>query len=293
MQKHIKFFLSIVCLPSLFSCNFDETFGDNPNGMEVMMSNSVQDFDNDSTSLRSIAEPESAEEIIYRAEHGENVLFAFSQEDCSSCESFMKNAGNRLWQTKYRISLIGKEIKEEAAKISKYVADNELERMLAHPINGGTPSLYIMNNEKIVELVYGSNKDDDKIVATALKEYVKKGNVYHSDLSAWYSSFSEHQTVIEGPTYVLSRSSKDDFYANVFPIVLKSDKKFNVIGLQPYDEGSNGINALREYAGTNDIEGKLLNVHIADSWKGENENTITIIDDVQSYLKENYVSSSL
>ena len=293
MQKPIKFFLSSLCLPGLCSCILDEAFGDHPNAMEVMMSNSVQVFDKDSTSLRSIAEPESAEEIIYRAEHGENVLFAFSQEDCSSCESFMKNVGKRLWETKYRISLIGKEIKEEAAKISKYVADNELERMLAHPINGGTPSLYIMNNEKIVELVYGSNKDDEKIVATALKEYVKKGNVYHSDLSDWYSSFSEHQTVIEGPTYVLSRSSKDDFYANVFPIVLKSDKKFNVIGLEPYDEGSNGINALREYAGTNDIEGKLLNVHIADSWKGEHENTITVIDDVQSYLKENYVSSSL
>ena len=141
MQKPIKFFLSLVCLPSLFSCNFDDASGDNPNAMEVMMSNSVQVFDKNSTSLRSIAEPEYAEEIIYRAEHGENVLFAFSQEDCSSCESFMKNAGNRLWQTKYRIALIGKEIKEEAAKISKYVADNELERMIAHPIGGGTPSL--------------------------------------------------------------------------------------------------------------------------------------------------------
>ena len=293
MQKHIKFFLSLVCLPNLFSCSFDDASGENPNGMEVMMSNSVQVFDKNSTSLRSIAEPESAEEIIYRAEHGENVLFAFSQEDCSSCESFMKNVGKRLWETKYRISLIGKGIKEEAAKISKYVVDNELERMLAHPISGGTPSLYIMNNEKIVELVYGSNKDDDKIVAAALKEYVKGGNVYHSDLSAWYSSFSEHQTVIEGPTYVLSEASKDDFYTNVFPLVSKSDKKFNVIGLQPYDEGSNGLNALREHAGTNDIEGKLLNVHIADSWKGEKENTITVIDDVQSYLKENYVISSL
>ena len=293
MQKHIKFFLSLVCLPNLFSCSFDDASGENPNGMEVMMSNSVQVFDKNSTSLRSIAEPESAEEIIYRAEHGENVLFAFSQEDCSSCESFMKNVGKRLWETKYRISLIGKGIKEEAAKISKYVVDNELERMLAHPISGGTPSLYIMNNEKIVELVYGSNKDDDKIVAAALKEYVKGGNVYHSDLSAWYSLFSEHQTVIEGPTYVLSEASKDDFYTNVFPLVSKSDKKFNVIGLQPYDEGSNGLNALREHAGTNDIEGKLLNVHIADSWKGEKENTITVIDDVQSYLKENYVISSL
>ena len=293
MQKRIKFFLSLACLPSLFSCNFDDAFGENPNGMEVMMSNSVQVFDNDSTSLRSIAEPEYAEEIIYRAEHGENVLFAFSQEDCSSCESFMKNVGKRLWQTKYRITLIGKEIKEEAAKISKYVADNELERIISHPINGGTPSLYIMNNEKIVELVYGSTKDDDKTVATALKEYVKKGNVYHSNLSAWYSSFSEHQTVVEGPTYVLSEASKDDFYANVYPIVSKSDKKFNVIGLQPYDEGSSGLNMLRGYAGTNDIEGKLLNVHIANSWKGEKESTITIIDDVQSYLNENYVSSSL
>jgi hypothetical protein len=255
--------------------------------MEVMMSNSVQDFDNDSTSLRSIAEPESAEEIIYRAEHGENVLFAFSQEDCSSCESFMKNVGKRLWETKYRISLIGKEIKEEAAKISKYVADNELERMLAHPINGGTPSLYIMNNEKIVELVYGSTKDDDKTVATALKEYVKKGNVYHSNLSAWYSSFSEHQTVVEGPTYVLSEASKDDFYTNVFPIVSESDKKFNVIEVKSYDENSSGLNMLRGYTGTYDLEGKLLYVDLAD------KSTITIIDDAQSYLKENYVSSSL
>ncbi|MBR4274879.1 MAG: hypothetical protein IKQ34_02595 [Bacilli bacterium] len=265
----------------------DEAFSDHPNAMEIMMSNSVQVFDKDSTSLRSIAEPESAEEIIYRAEHGENVLFAFSQEDCSSCERFMKNAGNRLWQTKYRITLIGKEIKEEAAKISKYVVDNELERMLAHPISGGTPSLYIMNNEKIVELVYGSNKDDDKIVATALKEYVKGGNVYHSDVSGWYSSFSRHDALIEGPTYVLSEASKDDFYKNVFPIVSKSDKKFNVIGVKSYDENSAGLNMLRGCTGTNDLEGKLLYVDLAD------KSTITIIDDVQSYLKENYVSSSL
>lgn len=288
MQKPIKFFLSLLCLPGLCSCILDEAFGDHPNAMEVMMSNSVQVFDKDSTSLRSIAEPESAEEIIYRAEHGENVLFAFSQEDCSSCERFMKNAGNRLWQTKYRITLIGKEIKEEAAKISKYVVDNELERMLAHPISGGTPSLYIMNNEKIVELVYGSNKDDDKIVATALKEYVKVGNVYHSDVSGWYSSFSRHDALIEGPTYVLSEASKDDFYANVFPIVSKSDKKFNVIGVKSYDENSAGLNMLRGCTGTNDLEGKLLYIDLADK-----ENTITIIDDVQSYLKENYVSSSL
>ena len=44
---------------------------------------------------------------------------------------------------------------------------------------------------------------------------------------------------------------------------------------------------LRGYTGTNDLEGKLLYVDLAD------KSTITIIDDAQSYLKENYVSSSL
>ena len=246
-----------------------------------------------SNHFSAIGLPTSAEEIIYRVEHGENVIFAFAKDDCPSCESFVDNAGRQLWTTKYRISYIDKDTKEAAETISKYAVDNGLDRTLSHPISGGTPSMYIMSKERIVELIYGSNKDDYKVLATALREYVTAGNVCYSRLGAWYSSFIGYKTDIEGPTYVLNEASKDDFYTNVFPIVSKSDKKFNIIELENSDEGSSHLGVLCQFAGTEEVEGKLLDVDIADTSKNEYDNTITVIDDVQSYLNENYASSSL
>lgn len=291
MQKPIKFFLSLLCLPGLVSCDSDNVSWDKGNGMKVMMTDTFQLY-NQTNAFSAIGLPTNADDIIYRIEHGENVLFAFTQEDCPSCESLMKNAGHRLWETKYRISYIDKDTKEAAEKISKYAVDNGLERTLAHPISGSTPSMYVMSKERIVELIYGSNSNDEKVITAALREHVTKSNVHHYRVNAWGSSLNRYDASLEGFTYVLSEASKDDFYTNVFPIVSESDKRFNIIELYASDKDSVYLAELRGYAGMDDVEGKLLYVDVADTSKNKSENTIDIIHDVESYLKTHYANSS-
>ena len=294
MQKRVKLVLSLLCLPSLFSCNLDEIFAENPNRMEVMMTIGSRYYTGEvSTSYSAFGDPTNVEDIIYRVEHGENVIFVFTKEGCSSCESFLKNAGYYIWGKNYRISYIENNTKEAAEEISKYAVEKGLERTISRPIDGSTPSMYIMSKEKIVELIYGSTKNDQKVIATAFKEYVKECNVYHSTFTKWILPYYMYRDVVEGPTYVLGETSKDDFYTNIYPIVSKSDKKFNVLEISSNEEYSGDLQAFYKKVGTEDVEGKLLYVDIADTSKDEYENSITVIDDAETYLKENYVSSSL
>lgn len=291
MQKRVKLFLSLLCLPSLFSCNLDEVFANNTNAIEVMMSGTFQVYDATTPgSFKRVGLPTNAEDIIYRVEHGENVLFAFTKEGCSSCESFIENAGDYLWEKNYRISYIDTNTKEEAEKISNYAVEKGLERTISKPISGSTPSMYIMSKEKIVELIYGSTKNDKKVLATALKEYVKGSNVYHFKLNSWIARILSYEDIAKGPTYILSESYKDDFYTNLYPIVSKSEKKFNILELEDSDEGSFWLDMLYGYAKTEDVEGKLIDA----SWERYGRvPTFTVTDDAKAYIKENYVSSSL
>lgn len=282
MQKRVKLVISLLCLPSLFSCNLDEIFAKNTNAMEVMMTTHFSLF------IPYEEAPTTADDIIYRVEQGENVLFAFTKEDCSSCYDFMTNAAPYLGETHFWFSYIYSNHREEANKISEYAVEKGLERTISHPIDGGTPSIYIMSKERIVELIYGSTRNDRKVIATSLKEYVKEGNVYHSNLDRWKSLFYHGNEIIRGATYVLTESYKDDFYKNVYPIVIKSDKHFNVLELDGSYKEKSAFQTLCGLAGTEDVEGKLILV----SWE-EYEHTITVIDDAETYLKENYVSSSL
>ena len=282
MQKRVKLVLSLLCLPSLFSCNLDEIFAENPNRMEVMMTTH--------SSLFILPEEPSttADDIIYRVEQGENVLFAFTKEDCSSCYDFATNASSYLAETHFWFSYIYSNHREEANKISEYAVEKGLERTISHPIDGGTPSIYIMSKERIVELIYGSTRNDAKVIATSLKEYVKEGNVYHSNLDSWRYHFYQGNEIIRGATYVLTESYRDDFYQNVYPIVIKSDKHFNVLELTGSYKEKSAFQTLCGLAGTEDVEGKLIDVTYEDYEYG-----ITVIDDTEAYLKENYVSSSL
>lgn len=282
MQKRIKLILSLLCLPSLFSCNLDEVFAESPNRMEVMMTPGLSLFDEYEES------PSTAEDIIYRVEHGENVIFGFTKEDCSSCEQFQKNVEHYLNETHYRFSYINENHRQEANKISEYAVEKGLERTISRPIDGSTPSIYIMSKEKIVELIYGSTEKDRKVIATSLKEYVKEGNVYHTAIDAWVYEFILSHDTIKGPTYVMTEEYKDDFYENIYPIVSKSDKHFNILELSGSYKENPDFQRFCRIAETEDVEGKLLDVYFRDY-----EHTITIIDDAETYLKENYVSSSL
>lgn len=282
MQKRVKLFLSLLCLPGLFSCNLDEVFAENPNRMEVMMTPGACMF------CEGEESPSTAEDIIYRVEHGENVIFAFTKEDCSSCEEFKKNTQDYCIETQYRFSYINENHRQEANKISEYAVEKGLERTISRPIDGSTPSMYIMSKEKIVELIYGSTRNDKKVLATSLKEYVKESNVYHAGLDVWRYEFIQYHDSIKGPTYVMTEEYKDDFYENVYPIVSKSDKHFNVLELDGSYKEDSDFQTLCGLAGTEDVEGKLIDVYWEDY-----KHYIDVIDDTEAYLKENYVSSSL
>ncbi|MBO4737187.1 MAG: hypothetical protein J5627_01945 [Bacilli bacterium] len=296
MQKPVKLFLSLLCLPVLFSCGKGGLPSNYDNRMEVMMTlEHASCFKEDYSHFSGIGHATNAEDIIYRVENGENVLFAFTKEDCSSCEDFLKHAGRYIYRTHYRFSYIQDSTKEAADKISKYAVENKLERTLAHPISGGTPSMYIMSKERIVELIYGSNNNDEAKITTAFGEYLNDSNVHHSKLYRWLMLAKQSVQVLgkNNPTYVLSETSKDDFYKNIYPIVSKSKKQFNVLEIGSEDYGSRDLENLYEEVGTEEIEGKLLKIERVDAESEEANTKISIIDDTEAYLKENYPSSSL
>lgn len=296
MQKRVKFFLSLLCLPVLFSCGEGNLTSKNGNRMKVMLTlEHANCFKETYNSFSGIGDSTNAEDIIYRVEHGENVLFAFTKEDCSSCETFLQHTGQYIYRTHFRLSYIQGNTKEEADKISKYAVENKLERTLAHPISGGTPSMYIMSKERIVELIYGSNESDARKTATAFGEYLDDSNIHHSRLSRWSMLYKQYKQYldIKTPTYVLSEASKEDFYTNIYPIVSESNKRLNVLELTSGDYGSKTLKDLCEEAGTEDIEGKLFEITRIETESLEGGFKITIIDDAETYLKENYVSSSL
>lgn len=295
MQKPFKFFFSLLCLPVLFGCQNVDIATNTGDKFQLMMTlehNSY--FKADYTSFSGIGSSTKAEDIISRVDHGEDVLFAYTKEDCSSCESFLKNAGRYLYNTNYRFSYIKEDTKAAAETINNYVITNGIERVFSHPMSGGTPSLYVMSKKRIVELAYGSNNNDEKIVSTAFKEYLTGTNIMYSGLYKWLMLHKINGNASTfGITYVLSKEKERDFYNNVYPLVLKSGKPFRVLNIGSYPKESKEMEELYGFAGKEDIEGKLFDVHNASTTPGEYEKVITVIDDVQSYLNENYVSSSL
>jgi len=290
MQKRFKLFFSLLCLPLLFGCENDALSANDGNKFQLMMTLEHDPyFKADYNSYSGIGSRYTAEEIIERVDYGENVLFAFTKEDCPSCESFFKNAGKVIYDTNYRFAYISEDTKTAAEKISKYAIDNNLDRVLAHPISGATPSLYVMSKERIVELTYGSKNDDSKIVSVAFNEYLAKSNILYSGLFRWITLYRTMSgSSLLGNTYVLSKGKESEFYTNVYPRALASGKPLRVLNIGAYPKDSTEMQELYEYAATEDIEGKILDVHNVTTEEGDIEKAITVIDDVESFMEENY-----
>lgn len=300
MQKRLKLIAGLLCLPLLFGCDGrDITTNDGDKFHPMMNLRTTGPFKYDSNHFSGFGEKVSAQNIIDRVNYGEDVLFAFTKEDCSSCESFLKNAGKYIYFSHYRLSYIDEDHKAAAEKISKYAVDNHLDRVLAHPISGGTPSMYIMSKKRIVELVYGSKEGDEKIVTNAFNEYLAETKVYRSELWEWlYMSEKSPSHFRTSISYVLGEESKEDFYSNIYPLLLESKKTICILDMtgsaRKYDDD---LKTLYRYAGTEDIGGKIFEVSLTYSLNSEGEDeeqmAITIIDDAKSYIETNYASSSL
>ena len=300
MQKRIKFFLSLAFLPLLFGCNGrDITTNDGDKFHPMMNLRTTGPFKYDSNHFSGFGEKVSAQNIIDRVDYGEDVLFAFTKEDCSSCESFLKNAGKYIYFSHYRLSYIDEDHKAAAEKIGKYAVDNHLDRVLAHPISGGTPSIYVMNRERVVELAYGSKEGDEKIVTNAFNEYLVETKVYHSELSEWlYMSEVSPRKFKTSISYVLGEENKEDFYSNIYPLLLKSKKTICILDMaSSVRKYKDDLKTLYGYTGTEDIGGKIFEVSLSYSLNSEGDEeeqlAITIIDDAKSYIETNYASSSL
>ena len=300
MQKRLKLIAGLLCLPLLFGCDGrDITTNDGDKFHPMMNLETMGPFRYDSYHFSGFGKKATAEEIVKRVDYGEDVLFAFTKEDCSSCESFLKNAGKYIYFSNYRLSYIDEDHKAAAEKINKYAIDNHLDRVLAHPISGGTPSLYIMSKERVVELTYGSKENDEKIVTNAFDEYLAETKVYHSELSKWlYMSETNPRKYKTSISYVLGEENKDDFYTNIYPLLLKSKKTICVLDMTSSAKKYNDdLKTLYGYAGTEDIEGKIFEVSLSYSLNSEGDDetqlAITIIDDAKSYIETNYASSSL
>ena len=120
MQKRLKLIAGLLCLPLLFGCDGrDITTNDGDKFHPMMNLETMGPFRYDSYHFSGFGKKATAEEIVKRVDYGEDVLFAFTKDDCSSCESFLKNAGKYIYFSNYRLSYIDEDHKAAAEKINK------------------------------------------------------------------------------------------------------------------------------------------------------------------------------
>ena len=112
------------------------------------------------------------ENVIEAVEWGEDVMLLFYGEDCGPCQEVIPSLVKDIAYLKLTIYVINENTSMSASTLNRYITENHIKKMTSTVINGGTPSLYLLNNKKITEVLYGSKGDKTTdIVFNALKEY--------------------------------------------------------------------------------------------------------------------------
>ena len=243
-------------LPLLFSCE-KTTDG----AIFVLMQNADHgpSFEADYSSWDKLARKQSAEDILYRVNHDEDVVFAFVDDECVSCKTLLENAGKTLYEAKFDISYIDGDTRAAADVISRYCIENKLTRTFTHPMTGDTPSMYVMSKTSVVELVYGFSSGDTKIVETAIKHYCGLGSVHRSsDINRFKTTISKEAA----PFYVLDSDTKDYFYESIYPKARETNKKFYVLDITGISKDNENLLSFSTEIGTDELAGKIVKTTI-------------------------------
>lgn len=178
-------------------------------------------------------------EVIETVEWGEDILLLFYGEDCHSCQESIPNLINDISYLRLSIFVINTNTSESASALNRYIAEKGIQKVTSNVINGGTPSLYLLNNKKVTEVFYGSKGDKTTdVVIKALKEYTTCCGLEYclADLG-----ICEKPNV---PTYILDRNkpgSTGFYYESIFPLAKKSQKSFQVLDVTSIQDNLKGI----------------------------------------------------
>ncbi|MCQ2773121.1 MAG: hypothetical protein MJ238_07635, partial [Bacilli bacterium] len=166
------------------------------------------------------------DEVIKTVECGEDILLLFYSEDCHSCQEVIPSLIKDIAYLRLTIFVINNNNSESASALNRYIAEKGIQKVTSNVINGGTPSLYLLNNKKVTEIFYGSKGEKTTdIMFKALKEYTTCCGIEYgsADLGRDGKSYI--------PTYILDKKNTITtayYYENVFPLAKKSQKTFQV-----------------------------------------------------------------
>lgn len=172
-----------------------------------------------------------ANDIIYRASKGEGVLFVFLSDTCSACNIAKTTYKEALRPYDLDVSIILNNTNSEADAINNYVARKGIEKRLTNPVmSGATPSMYLLNDKVLTEVIYGTEENqekDSKKIRNTLKAYTSITTIYRA---------KEYES-LKDLTYFFDSSVSseiDFFYDVVFPKALTSTREISYVDIKGY-----------------------------------------------------------
>lgn len=203
-------------------------------------------------------------EVIEAVEYGEDVLLLFYGEECHSCQEVIPSLIKDIAYLQLTIFVVENNTSGSASTLNRYIAEKGIEKVTSTVINGGTPSLYLLNNKKITEVFYGSKGEKTTdVVIRALKEYTTCCGLIYGSASAGRKGDAEI------PTYIFDKNNQittDFYYENIFSLAEKSNKKFQVLDVTKVEKESTKESIIHHFLGDSPIDDSGWGLDSFDGW---------------------------
>lgn len=223
MKRKFFVFGALLPLMCLTSCKDSKNpFGSYTDLSKEYILYTNVDYKNEETFLRY----SDAYEVIDCIENGEDALILFTSETCHTCQEVLPSLLKDISHLRLNIFAINQATSQNASILNEYIAKNNIKKNTTNVMNGGTPSMYLLNKKSLREIFYGSkgDKTTDTVLA-ALREYASLCGIDYCVNSLENIEPSTY-------TYLLNKNDKDvkDFYYKVaFPLVRQRMKPMQVI----------------------------------------------------------------
>lgn len=223
---------SLFLLPLLLACSTSRDifpFGEKTNAEKpFLLFRSIQE---DGNNYEEILPSLSAEKVSDLLDKGESLSLFIESKTCHSCQEIFS-----------AFKEISKELGIEIFSLTPLEARKVLSLypfLEKTTFSKGTPGWYLLNNDEMREVLYGSMEDKEALkrrVKTTFLEYVSPYNAFRIDSLAIFDEVNKN---FESPTFFLDRNNPQSvsfFETKALPFFIENQKSFYLLDTVFYGE---------------------------------------------------------
>ena len=175
-----------------------------------------------------------ASSIIQRIAGGEDVLFLFASDACHVCADSKDFLASTIRRLGVELNLIYGNTYNEAGDLNAFIANSGIaKRVGEHPMSGATPSLYLLSDQTLTEVMYGvsgSPSNVDNVISASLQSYATLCQTYVYESAAPFLSTATEEVLL----YAFDQGDEQAyrfFHESLLPVSRGSNKRLLVANI--------------------------------------------------------------